>query len=147
MLKLTFIADTHHYSKTLGTDGRQYELRSGSDQKCLAETGAIIDAAFEQIANSDTDFVLIAGDVTNDGEMVSHREFRDKLYKLSERKKVYLITATHDWCNDLNPRRYAGDGVYNDVSTMAAKELPVFYEDFGPKDAISKFITHIGTCS
>lgn len=147
MLKLTFIADTHHYSKTLGTDGRQYELRSGSDQKCLAETGAIIDAAFEQIANSDTDFVLIAGDVTNDGEMVSHREFRDKLYKLSERKKVYLITATHDWCNDLNPRRYAGDSVYNDVPTMAAKELPVFYEDFGPKDAISKFITHIGTCS
>ena len=24
-LKLTFIADTHHYSKTLGTSGRQYE--------------------------------------------------------------------------------------------------------------------------
>ena len=45
-LKLTFIADTHHYSKTLGTTGRQYELRSGSDQKCLAETGDIIDAAF-----------------------------------------------------------------------------------------------------
>ncbi|MDE5974477.1 MAG: metallophosphoesterase, partial [Eubacterium sp.] len=147
MLKLTFIADTHHYSKTLGTDGRQYELRSGSDQKCLAETGDIIDAAFEQIGNSDTDFVLIAGDVTNDGEMVSHQEFRDKLYKLSERKKVYLITATHDWCNDLNPRRYDGDCVYNDVPTMTAKELPVFYEDFGPKDAISKFITHIGTCS
>lgn len=147
MLKLTFIADTHHYSKTLGTDGRQYELRSGSDQKCLAETGDIIDAAFEQIGNSDTDFVLIAGDVTNDGEMVSHKEFRDKLYKLSEKKKVYLITATHDWCNDLNPRRYDGDCVYNDVPTMTAKELPVFYEDFGPKDAISKFITHIGTCS
>lgn len=47
-LKLTFIADTHHYSKTLGTSGRQYELRSGSDQKCLAETGEIIDAAFEK---------------------------------------------------------------------------------------------------
>ncbi len=45
MLKLTFIADTHHYSETLGTEGRQYALRSGSDQKCLAETGAIIDAA------------------------------------------------------------------------------------------------------
>lgn len=147
MLKLTFIADTHHYSETLGTEGRQYELRSGSDQKCLAETGAIIDAAFEKIGNSDTDFVLIAGDVTNDGEMVSHQEFRDKLYKLREKKKVYLITATHDWCNDLNPRRYDGDCVYNDVPTMTAKELPLFYKDFGPDAAISRFTTHIGTCS
>ena len=40
-MKLTFIADLHHYSETLGTNGRAYELRSGSDQKCLGETGAI----------------------------------------------------------------------------------------------------------
>jgi hypothetical protein len=30
---------------------------------------------------------------------------------------------------------------------MSAKELPKFYEDFGVNDAISKFYTHIGTCS
>ena len=35
-----------------------YELRSGSDQKCLAETAEIIDAAFEKIAASDTDAVF-----------------------------------------------------------------------------------------
>jgi 3',5'-cyclic AMP phosphodiesterase CpdA len=147
MLKLTFIADTHHYSKTLGTTGRQYELRSGSDQKCLGETGDIIDSAFEKIANSDTDCVLIAGDVSNDGEMVSHIEFREKLYKLKEKKRVYLIKATHDWCNDLNPRRFVENEVFNDVPTMTPKELPEFYKDFGPDDAISKFYTHKGTCS
>lgn len=48
MTKLTFIADTHHYSKTLGITGRQYFLRAGSDQKCLAETDEIIDAAFKK---------------------------------------------------------------------------------------------------
>lgn len=53
-MKITFIADTHHYSKTLGTTGKAYELRSGSDQKCLGETSEISDSAFEQIANSDT---------------------------------------------------------------------------------------------
>lgn len=147
MLKLAFIADTHHYSKTLGTTGKQYELRSGSDQKCLAESGDIIDAAFEKLAESDVDYVLIAGDVTNDGERVSHLEFRDKLMKLSEKKKVYLITATHDWCNDLNPRRYDGDRVYHDVGVMSSRELPNFYRKFGVDDAISTFETHIGTCS
>ena len=45
-VKLAFIADIHHYSERLGNSGRAYELREGSDQKCLKETGAIIDAAF-----------------------------------------------------------------------------------------------------
>ena len=90
-MKLTFIADTHHYSKTLGTTGKAYELRSGSDQKCLAETSEIIDSAFEQIADSDTQAVFILGDVTNDGETVSHLELREKLYNLKKKKDVYII--------------------------------------------------------
>lgn len=147
MTKLTFIADTHYYSKKLGTTGRQYELRSGSDQKCLGESEEIIDSAFAEIAKSDTDAVLIAGDVTNDGEMVSHLEFREKLNKLSKSKKVCLITATHDWCCDENPRRYEGDKVYHDVEVMKSSELRDFYFDYGPRDALAEYITHIGTCS
>lgn len=144
-MKITFIADTHHYSKTLGTSGKAYELRSGSDQKCLAETGDIIDAAFRQIAESDTKAIFILGDVTNDGEMVSHIEFREKLYELKKSKPVYLITATHDWCCDENPRRFEGDKTYHDVEVMKSADLPEFYQDFGPNDAIDKFITKIGT--
>ena len=87
-MKITFIADTHHYSKTLGVSGKAYELRSGSDQKCLAETGEIIDSAFEKIALSDTNAVVILGDVSNDGEMASHIEFREKLYELQKSKPV-----------------------------------------------------------
>ncbi len=144
-MKITFIADTHYYSKSLGTCGKAYELRSGSDQKCLAETAEITDAAFADIAKSDTDAVFILGDVSNDGETVSHLEFREKLYKLQKSKPVYLITATHDWCCDENPRRFEGDAVYNDVPVMKSYDLPKFYADFGPKQAISTFITKIGT--
>lgn len=85
MLKLTFISDTHHYSKTLGTTGRQYFLRSGSDQKCLAETGEIIDSAFDKIAKSDTDAVMIIGDVTNDGE---------KYLTLNLKKSLKILQST-----------------------------------------------------
>lgn len=144
-MKITFIADTHHYSKTLGISGKAYELRSGSDQKCLAETGEIIDSAFEKIALSDTNAVVILGDVSNDGEMASHIEFREKLYELQKSKPVYVITATHDWCCDENPRRFSGDNVYHDVEVMKSSELPEFYKDFGPSRAIDSFITKIGT--
>lgn len=144
-MKITFIADTHHYSKSLGTTGKAYELRSGSDQKCLAETDEIIDSAFEQIANSGTEAVFILGDVTNDGEMASHIEFREKLYNLKKRVPVYIITATHDWCCDQNPRRYDGDMVYHDVPVMKSEDLPEFYKDFGPSQAVDSFVTKIGT--
>lgn len=144
-MKITFIADTHYYSKSLGAKGKAYELRSGSDQKCLAETAEIIDAAFEQIAEGDTQAVFILGDVTNDGEMISHLEFREKLYGLKKKKPVYLITSTHDWCCDGNPRRFEGDKVYGDVPVMKSSDLPDFYWDFGPKQAIDSFITDIGT--
>lgn len=147
MTKLTFIADLHYYSPTLGTKGRAYELRSGSDQKCLAESGAIIDSAFSMIAQSDTDAVLIAGDVTNNGEIVSHNELREKLYELKKKKPVYLITATHDWCCDKNPRRFEGSNTYHDVPTMASDKLGEFYADFGPNQALDCFTTHLGTLS
>lgn len=146
-MKLTFIADLHYYSPTLGTAGSAYEMRSGSDQKCLAETGAIIDAAFEKIANSDTDAVMIAGDVTNDGETASHNELREKLYRLKEKKPVYLVTATHDWCCDGNPRKFSGAEVSNNVETLPPQKLSEFYFDFGLSQAIAKYETHLGIFS
>ena len=145
--KLIVIADTHHFSKTLGDNGRQYYLRSGSDQKCLLETGDILDAAFAEIAASDADAVLIAGDLTNDGERICHEEFREKLYRLQKKKPVYVITATHDWCSDENPRKFSGNAVYHDVPVMASHELRDFYRDFGPDAADSEYITHLGVSS
>lgn len=141
--KLTFIADTHYFSKSLYTPGRAYELRSDSDQKCLAETGGIIDAAFSYIAKSDTKAVMIIGDLTNDGEIICHEEFRKKLYKLKEHKSVYVVTATHDWCCDCNPRRFIGDSVKTDVDTLMPYKLRDFYYDFGPSDALSEYLTNL----
>lgn len=145
--KLTFIADTHHFSRTLSSEGRAYDLRSGSDQKCLNETGGILDAAFSKFTKSDTDAVMIIGDLTNDGERVCHEEFREKLYDLQKSKPVYVITATHDWCCDENPRKFSGNAVYHDVPTVSHDELRDFYYDFGSKQALSEYITHLGTCS
>ena len=145
--KLTFIADTHHFSRTLSSEGRACDLRSGSDQKCLNETGGILDAAFSKFTKSDTDAVMIIGDLTNDGERVCHEEFREKLYDLQKSKPVYVITATHDWCCDENPRKFSGNAVYHDVPTVSHDELRDFYYDFGSKQALSEYITHLGTCS
>lgn len=147
MYKIAMVADLHHFSETLSDGGKAYHLRSSSDQKCLMESGAIIDAAFEQIANSDCDAVLIAGDLSNDGEKVSHAEMREKIARLQEKKPVYVVYATHDWCCDGNAKRFEGDKYYNDVETMTPPELREFYKDYGVKQSYDEYVTHLGASS
>ncbi|MCH5198036.1 MAG: metallophosphoesterase [Oscillospiraceae bacterium] len=142
--ELAFIADIHYYSPRLGDKGRAYELRSGSDQKCLAESGAVVDAALKKIKNSSVDALVISGDVSNNGERFSHEEIYAKLRAFSEQKPVYLITSTHDWCTNHSPSRYEGDKVYNDVEALGAEELDALYKDFGRDKLIAEFETSRG---
>ena len=142
--KAAFLADIHYFSPKLGTSGRAYELRSGSDQKCLAESGAVVDEAAKRIAGSDADCVCIAGDLTNDGERVSHDEMIEKLKALNGKKPVYLITSTHDWCSDGRARRYVGDETFWDVETYGPEDMTALYRSFGQKDEIASFQTSMG---
>lgn len=146
--KVAVIADLHYYSPTLGTTGEAYRIRSSTDQKCLAESGAIIDAAFEQLKKSDCEAVLIAGDISNDGEKVCHREVMEKLRDLQKSKPVFVIYSTHDWCASQDAARYEGDKVIRgEVETMTQPELREFYHDFGIKDCISEYVHPNGSSS
>ena len=141
-VKFAVISDPHYYSEKLGNSGLAYTMRENSDQKMLAHSKGVITAALEQIKYSDIDFLLIAGDLTNDGELISHEEMRYLLSQFKESFPIYVITATHDWCCDGNPRRFDGIYVYRDVKTLKPEELRDFYKDFGPEEAISEYFTH-----
>ena len=142
MAKFAVIADPHYYSEKLGCTGKAYERREDSDQKMLVKSRGTVLAALEEIKKSDAEFLMIAGDLSNDGERCSHEEMREILYEFKKHIPVYVITATHDWCCDGNPRRFDGDNVYNDVDTIPPEELHEFYKDFGLNDSLSEFHTH-----
>lgn len=139
--KLSFflVTDTHYYDSSFKRTGEAYEKRSKTDQKCVAETPAIIDAGFEQIVqDKDTNVILIPGDLVYRGEYQSHVGFRERLYKLKEQgKRIYLITARHDYCEDGEPVEFEGDELIP-VKGMPRAELRDFYKDFGFGDAISE---------
>ena len=137
--KLAFISDIHYYSPRLGTEGRAYEIRSGSDQKCLAESGAVVDAAFDALLKSDADAVVISGDITNNGEICSHEEMRAKIDAFRKEKPLYLITSTHDWCTNGNPRRFVGNETFHDVPAFDAAALDAFYDDIGKENVVSAY--------
>lgn len=141
-LKFYLITDLHYYDKSLGITGKAYEALSNADQKCLAESGAIIDAYFDKIVeDKEVDTVLIAGDVTYNGAKESHLGLLPKLNRFKEAgKRVFLITATHDYYVEGNrtgcPERCDGD-VLGRATVTSREELAEMYYEFGPNEAIS----------
>ena len=144
-LKFYLVTDLHHYAPSLGTSGKAYEKWSHIEQKCLAETGPIIDAAFDKIlADDEINIVLIAGDMTYFGAMECHLDLLPKLKRLKDGgKQVYIITATHDYHE--NPQKCVGD------STAPATEtdrnmLREIYFDYGWDRAISEHKDSFSYC-
>lgn len=137
-LNFYLVTDTHFFDPSFKRSGVAYEKRSISDQKCVAETPAIIDAGFKQIADDkETNIILIPGDLVYRGEYQSHIGLRNKLYKLKEQgKKIYLITARHDY-DDNDSFEFDGDKMLP-VKAMPRDELRDFYKDFGFDGAISE---------
>lgn len=147
-LKFYLITDLHHYAPSLGTSGKAYEKWNNKEQKCLAETGAIIDAAFSKlIANKDIDIVLIAGDLTSTGAMESHLDLLPKLQRLRDAgKQVYLITATHDFISsEMEPLRCEGDELLPATPTPRPK-LRELYAGFGWDRAVSEHKESFSYC-
>ena len=137
-LNFYLVTDTHFFDPSFKRSGAAYEKRSISDQKCVAETPAIIDAGFKQIADDkETNIILIPGDLVHRGEYQSHVGLRNRLYKLKEQgKKIYLITARHDY-DDNDSFEFDGDKMLP-VKAMPRDELRDFYKDFGFDGAISE---------
>ncbi len=135
-LKITVIADTHYYSPETGTKGKAYEAALMRSQKLLGGSREVLQATFDKIAADTTsDILLIAGDVSNDGEKRAHEEFREMLRELKEKgKQIFVITATHDYKEKC--KKYVGDNI-EEMPGLLREELYDFYAEFGPEQAVS----------
>lgn len=135
-LKFYLITDTHFFLNSLGAYGEEYEKYMTTQQKCFAETEAINKAVFEWLEGAnEADIVLIAGDLTFNGERESHEEFSKMLKKLKDSgKKIYVVTAAHD--RHSKPFCYRGDK-REYLENTGFEELISYYHEFGYDEAIS----------
>ena len=135
--KFFVITDTHFFKNSLGAYGEEYDKFMDFEQKCFAETESINRASFEYLAQSDeADVIIIAGDLSFNGEKESHIAFSKLLRDFQEKtgKKIFVVTAGHDF----NDRPFA----FNETGRLtpegtAFSELYGFYKDFGYADAIA----------
>lgn len=138
-LKIQFVADTHYYSRKVGTEGKAYEKAESKSQKVIKDSDLVIKAGFDMLCKDDsTDIIVLAGDTTRDGEMDSHNEFIEILRDLKKKgKRVYVITATHDFRDGGVADGYVGDEVVKVPAVEDRHDLWNMYYEFGPNEAIS----------
>ena len=134
--KFFVITDPHWFSEKLGAYGEGYEAFMDYEQKCYAETAAINRAANEYLKNStETDTILIAGDLSFNGEKESHIEYSKELKALKESgKRIFVVTAGHDI--EKNPFQYRG-GERESAEGIKFCDLLDYYGEFGYNDAIA----------
>lgn len=130
------VTDTHYYESSLGASGKAYDERMKGEQKCFRENGEIVHATFEKLAaDREIDTIIIAGDLTQNGEYESHISFLKDLEMLKAAgKRILLISARHDF-ND-SPKAYIGDTPVT-VKGTKRTELREMYNDYGYSEALA----------
>ena len=91
---------------------------------------------FEDLkTRTDLDTILITGDLTDAGDLDSHREFAAILRDVQQSgKRVFVVTAGHDF-ND-HPFAFNENGRVEPEGT-GFSELLGYYGDFGYKNALA----------
>ncbi len=137
-LKITVVSDTHYYSKKNGISGSAFMQENSRSTNLIKDSEEVLKAFFKQIAeDKSSDIVLISGDLTKNGEPESHYEFIELLKELKNRgKRVYVITATHDYQDNGICHRFEDDKKI-EIPSIKRNELLDMYRDFGPNEAIA----------
>ncbi|MCG5531040.1 metallophosphoesterase [Halorhodospira halochloris] len=134
---IVVLADPHIYDTKLGVSGEAFANYLVQDTKMLVESGDIFGALVESIVNSQhrPDIIIIAGDLTKDGELSSHQLFVTYLNQLRDAGiTVLLVPGNHDIAN---PHAFAYPGESTKpVKNLCADDFRLLYFDYGYDDAI-----------
>lgn len=136
-LKINIISDIHYYSKETGISGKAFEKENAKTPNDLLNCEEILSSLMNQLAEDECEIVLVSGDITTRAEREAHEGAVKLLRSLKEKgKKVYVITATHDFHDGDVTRKFVGDESV-EVPAVKRDELFDLYREFGPDEAIS----------
>ncbi|HPE58401.1 MAG TPA: choice-of-anchor I family protein, partial [Bacteroidales bacterium] len=136
-LKIFVASDLHYFAPELIiNDGTALEQYLAMDRKLLRESHAIFDAIIDTILSIQPDVVFFTGDLTKDGELVSHQYVAENCQLLEDNGiQVFVIPGNHDINN---PHAYAfdGDNVIP-VDSISPQDFSAIYANFGFNEAIA----------
>ncbi len=133
--KFIVLSDLHFYDKSLGTSGKAFQKYLDSDRKLLVLSEEILSTAVDKVSKEKADFVLVAGDLTKDGEKINHQGVVKALRKIeSSGVRVLVVPGNHD-INNGESVKYLGNETKH-VANINDEEFKTMYHEFGYKEAL-----------
>ena len=133
-LNIMIATDLHYLSKSINDGGEAFaNVMEKGDGKGMTYIEEIVDAFCNEVKKRRPDLVLLLGDLTFNGERVSHLELSQKLNSIvKEGIPIYLIPGNHD----IDYERsfgFRGNEIYK-VDSVSAKDFRDIYVDCGYKN-------------
>jgi len=137
-VRIGVVSDLHYTHPSLIVErGKALDDYLNGDRKLLLESDAILRQTVQYLLQENPDIVLIPGDLTKDGELVSHLGVAELLKPLREKGvKVLVIPGNHD-VNNPEAVSFHGDTVRKEA-TISADDFAVIYKDYGYGRAVSR---------
>lgn len=137
-LELAVITDLHFLSPSLVREGEAFTAAYAyGDGKQINYISELVDVFIQEMLERRPDAVLITGDLTLNGERVSHLELARRFLPLRQAGiPVLVIPGNHDIGNAFSSG-YNRDKTY-DVRSVTWQDFAEIYRDFGYGEAVSR---------
>ena len=130
-------SDNHLIHPSLGKTLPSFVQHINTGMELSLDSVELLDYAIKSIIESGVRFVLICGDLTNDGELIGHQLMAKKLKEFTNAGiVVYVVPGNHD-INNPNAASIV-DGKKAPASTISAEEFVQIYGEFGFNAAIMR---------
>lgn len=137
-LTLMVATDIHYLSPELHDGGELItKVVENGDNKMVFEMPEVIDAFIEEVLKVKPSALILSGDLSFNGELLSHKGLGEKLQKVWDAGiPVLVLPGNHD-LNYAYAFRYEGDESYETETTTQAQFREI-YGGFGYQDALSQ---------
>ena len=137
-LQVIVATDLHYISSSLTDNGEYYQrVLAAGDSKFMPYIEEITDAFFDEVVTEKPDALLLTGDLTFNGAMVSHEDLAGKLYAVEDAGiPVFVLTGNHDVYNT-KAAKFEGDS-FTRVPSASTASFREVYADFGWNEAIAR---------
>lgn len=134
--RIAVVSDIHVMDPSLLPSGAEdqdaWKNYYAGQRKMLDKSAAIFDQFVSTMthANPKPHILLITGDLTKDGEQVSHKYVKTKLADLEKKGiQCYVIPGNHDFGEEGNHTQFNTDGSTSNAAVLSA--FAAFYADYG----------------
>ncbi|MBQ4337906.1 MAG: metallophosphoesterase [Clostridia bacterium] len=141
------LSDIHYLSSELYAQGSEaWNQYLETSERQMEEADAILENAFEiaevtlqEAKENNSAYVLIPGDITKDGEYLSHVAMAEKFRAFEEETgiPVFVIPGNHD-VNNSNAADYTGEEAAK-ARITTPEEFSSIYADFGYNEALARY--------